>query len=115
MTQTLQSSKFYRRRRAQSNHVSMATPTRIMFYEGHFWGLGFLVMSCTIVDPFFIISVVSRFVLFCDIHVLYMENYVDFMDWLIYVPLFVEIHTRIISNPFLRYEDPLKPPKEPEK
>lgn len=36
----------------------------------------------------------------------------DFTDWLIYVPLFVEIHTRIISNPFLRYEDPLKPPKE---
>ncbi|CAF1151697.1 unnamed protein product [Rotaria sordida] len=43
------------------------------------------------------------------------KNYVDFMDWLIYVPLFVEIHTRIVSNPFLRYEDPLKPPKEPEK
>ncbi|CAF1010666.1 unnamed protein product [Adineta steineri] len=40
------------------------------------------------------------------------KNYVDFMDWLIYVPLFVEIHTRIISNPFQRYEDPLKPPKE---
>ncbi|CAF1088982.1 unnamed protein product [Rotaria sp. Silwood1] len=43
------------------------------------------------------------------------KNYVDFMDWLIYVPLFVEIHTRIVSNPFLRYEDPLKPPKESEK
>jgi hypothetical protein len=37
------------------------------------------------------------------------------MDWLIYVPLFVEIHTRIIANPFLRYDDPLKPPKEVEK
>ncbi|CAM4757594.1 unnamed protein product [Rotaria magnacalcarata] len=43
------------------------------------------------------------------------KNYVDFMDWLIYVPLFVEIHTRIVSNPFLRYEDPLKPPRETEK
>ncbi|CAF0766237.1 unnamed protein product [Adineta ricciae] len=38
------------------------------------------------------------------------KNYVDFTDWLIYVPLFVEIHTRIVSNPFQRYEDPLKPP-----
>lgn len=44
------------------------------------------------------------------------KNYVDFLDWLIYVPLFVEIHTRIVSNPFLRYEDPLKPaPKETDK
>ncbi|UJR26661.1 hypothetical protein I4U23_007978 [Adineta vaga] len=40
------------------------------------------------------------------------KNYVDFTDWLIYVPLFVEIHTRIVSNPFQRYEDPLKPSKE---
>jgi hypothetical protein len=37
------------------------------------------------------------------------------MDWLVYVPLFVEIHNRIILNPFLRYEDPLKPTKESEK
>ena len=37
------------------------------------------------------------------------------MDWLIYVPLFVEIHQRIVANPFLRYEDPLKPIKETNK
>lgn len=43
------------------------------------------------------------------------KNYVDFLDWLLYVPLFVEIHQRIITNPFLKYDDPLKPPKDAKK
>jgi hypothetical protein len=38
------------------------------------------------------------------------KGYVDFLDFLTYVPLFVEIHESILSNPFSKTDkDPLEP------